>query len=327
MDNIDNTNSGGSVSETVISLDKVSLFYGSKTAVDTVSYEVKRGSVCALLGENGAGKTSTIKMLLGFLEPDSGSIEVLGMNPRRNRFKLGAMTGYVPEQPVLYDWMTVREIGEFSSAFYQKKKYWDEYERMIHAYEIPLTVKIKTLSKGMKALVSLSLALAHDPELLVLDEPTSGLDPLVRRTILENMVDRAARGKTVFLSSHQIAEVERVADTVTFMKKSRLVLTDSVDHLKESCLSLILSFETEISQTLQNETLLLSLFEEPLETEYQGRTVRILGRSLRHDLLENLSRSEMKPIAREIIAPTLEEIFIGYMKKANHLFPSSLKEK
>ena len=131
--------------------------------------------------------------------------------------------GYVPDQPALYDWMTVEEAGWFVAGFYPLG-FQRHYNELIEHFELPPDRKIKELSKGMRAKVSLSLAMGHKPELLILDEPTSGLDPLVRREFLESMVDIAGQGRTVLLASHQIAEVERVADVVAIVRDGKLAL-------------------------------------------------------------------------------------------------------
>ena len=127
--------------------------------------------------------------------------------------------------------MTVEEIGWFTAGFYGPG-FLPEYAKLVAQFGLPPRKKLKTLSKGTHAKVVLSLALAHQPELLILDEPTSGLDAMVRREFLESMVDRAAGGQTVFLSSHQIAEVERVADIVAILRKGKLLLVEPLDELK-----------------------------------------------------------------------------------------------
>jgi ABC-2 type transport system ATP-binding protein len=268
---------------------------------------VQPGTVFALLGENGAGKTTTIRILLGLCEPDKGSSSVLGLDSRKDDLKIRQSIGYVPEQPTLYDWMTVEEIGRFAAAFYPAA-FMTRYLELIAGYGLPKDRKIKSLSKGMRAKVSLSLAVAHDPELLILDEPTSGLDALVRREFLESMVDRAASGKTVFLSSHQIDEVERVADTVAIMKKSKLLLVESVEELKKRTQLLTI--------TLKEDAILLDVpFDTMIEQQTDGRERRILGRDLKSGAEKTLN--EHPGIARcELRTPTLEEIFIGYMQKS-----------
>ncbi len=291
--------------DTVLELYHVSKFFGGNVALDDVSYPVKRGSVFALLGENGAGKTTTIRTLLGLCTPDAGRSMVLGMDSVRDGLKIRQNIGYVPEQPVLYDWMTVEEIGRFTASFYPIT-FIKRYFEMIESYELSPSATIKSLSKGMKAKVSLALALAHDPELLILDEPTSGLDALVRREFLESMVDRAATGRTVFLSSHQIAEVERVADTVAIMKKSKLLLVDSVENLKNT--------SHIVTVTLNEDKPLEAPLGTVIEARSAGRERRFLGHDLWNRAEEKLR--ENSNVARiEIRTPMLEEIFVAYMTK------------
>ena len=204
--------------EPIIRFKNVTKRFGKQTAVDNISYEVPRGVVFALLGENGAGKTTSIRTLLGLESPTSGTAEVLGLDSSKQGIEIRRRIGYVPEQPALYDWMTVGEIGWFTAGFYDDG-FLPKFYELAKQFELPLKKKIKSLSKGMKAKVSLSLAMAHTPDLLILDEPTSGLDTLVRRSFLESMVDIAADNRTVFLSSHQIPEVERVADIVAIVNE------------------------------------------------------------------------------------------------------------
>lgn len=287
-----------------IVLEHVYKDFGGIPAMNDISYRVESGSVFALLGENGAGKTTTIKVLLGLCTPDAGRSTVLGMDSRRDDLRIRRSVGYVPEQPVLYDWMTVDEIGLFTAAFYPGG-YLKRYAELLAEFELPVGTRIKNLSKGMRAKVSLALALAHEPELLILDEPTSGLDPLVRRSFLESMVDRAATGKTVFLSSHQIAEVERVADTVAIMKKSRLMTVEPLETLKQTSHVLTLTLSGDVA------------FDPPLGTELDrqanGRDLRILGRDLKNGA-ETILRDDPNVARFEIKTPTLEEIFIAYMR-------------
>ncbi len=295
--------SENTLSDTVLELSNVSKYFGDNIALDDVSFSVQKGSVFALLGENGAGKTTAIRIMLGLCEPDSGRSRVLGMDSGRDDLRIRRSVGYVPDQPMLYDWMTVEEIGRFTAAFYPIT-FMKRYFEMIDGYELRRNATIKSLSKGMRAKVSLSLALAHDPELLILDEPTSGLDALVRREFLESMVDRAATGRTVFLSSHQIAEVERVADTVAIMKKSKLLLVDSVENLK--------STSHIVTVTLNDDGPLDAPMGSVVESIISGRERRFLG----HDLWSSAEAKlrENPNVARfEIKTPSLEEIFVAYM--------------
>jgi ABC-2 type transport system ATP-binding protein len=296
----------------VIQLNKVTKKFGSNTALEDVTYSVEPGTVFALLGENGAGKTTTIRILLGLCDPDTGHSTVLGLDSKKDDLAVRRQVGYVPEQPMLYDWMTVEEIGRFAASFYADG-FWKEYCRLTESFELPLKTKIKSLSKGMRAKVSLSLALAHDPELLILDEPTSGLDPLVRRSFLESMVDRAASGKTVFLSSHQIGEVERVADTIAIMKKSKIVLIEKLEELKSSA-SVITATLSENARWLSDGTPDFSApMEQVVQMQTDNREVRVLGRYLDPNAA-NVLDNDQSVGHFEIRTPSLEEIFVAYMK-------------
>jgi len=209
-------------------------------ALDDVSFDIPEGVVCAVLGANGAGKSTAIRLLLGLDDPDSGSTEVLGMNSRTHALEIRSRVGYVADQPPLYDWMTVGEIGWFAAGFYPTG-YQAQYESLLRKFDLDETQKISGLSKGMRAKVALSLAMAHRPELLILDEPTSGLDPLVRREFLESMIDVSAEGRTVLLASHQVSEVERVADMVAILLNGHLICLERLEDLKHSTQEVVLT--------------------------------------------------------------------------------------
>jgi len=295
----------------VIQLKNVTKKFGRSTALDNVTYSVEPGTVFALLGENGAGKTTTIRILLGLCDPDAGTTSVLDLDSKKDDLAIRRRVGYVPEQPMLYEWMTPEEIGRFAASFYPDG-FWKTYCRLTESFELPLKTKIKSLSKGMKAKVSLSLALAHDPELLILDEPTSGLDPLVRRSFLESMVDRAASGKTVFLSSHQIGEVERVADTIAIMRKSKIVLVEKLEELKATT-HVITATLSENARRLSDGTPDFSApMEQIVQIQSDNREVRVLGRHLA-GAAESVLSSDPNVGRFEVRSPSLEEIFVAYM--------------
>jgi ABC-2 type transport system ATP-binding protein len=179
---------------------------------------------------------------------------------------------------------------------------------LIEHFELPANRKIKDLSKGMRAKVSLSLAMGHKPELLILDEPTSGLDPLVRREFLESMVDIAGQGRTVFLASHQIAEVERVADVVAILREGKLALVERLEDLKTRV--------CELTITLRNGSPNMPPVPGTvLHREFKGRQWRLLVRNMDEPRLEQF-RTESEVGNVDVRHPSLEEIFVGYMKSA-----------
>lgn len=218
--------------------------FGQTVALDQVSFDVPAGTVCALLGANGAGKSTAIRIMLGLEQPEIGGTRVLGMDSQSHALEIRSRVGYVADKPPLYDWMSIDEIGWFAAGFYPAD-FQFRYRQLTQRFGLDASQKVKNLSKGTRAKVALSLALAHQPPLLILDEPTSGLDPLVRREFLESMIDIAAEGRTVFLSSHQVAEVERVADVVIILSGGKLVCMERLDDLKNSVSEVLISLPSE----------------------------------------------------------------------------------
>lgn len=292
----------------VIRFQGVTKSFGSQRALADVSFDVAPGVVFALLGENGAGKTTAIRILLGLTQADSGSATVLDLDSGRQGQQVRSRVGYVAERPTLYDWMTVSEIGWFTGGFYGSG-FFDRYARLAAEYQLPAKRKIKHLSKGMRAKVSLALALAHEPELLILDEPTSGLDTLVRREFLEGMVELAAAGRTVVLSSHQISEVERVADIIAILHEGKLLLVERLDALKDEIRELTLTLAGNARQAppLSGEILLERRHHHQLQ---------LLVRGAGADEIEAL-RGDGRVQELGIRTPSLEEIFVAYLKSAD----------
>jgi ABC-2 type transport system ATP-binding protein len=216
--------------------------YGKTTAVEKVDLEVPPGKVFALMGRNGAGKTSLIRMLLGLTPISGGGATVLGMDSAKEHVEVRRRVGYVPEAHHMYRWMSVREVCWFTSSFYPT---WNPAvcDAQLKRFGLDPDKRIRELSRGMVAKVALTLALAHEPPLLVLDEPTDGLDAVVRKEFLESVVHVAAdEGRTVFISSHLLTDVERVADRVALMEGAHIRLVEDLDHLKARVRSLTLTF-------------------------------------------------------------------------------------
>ena len=201
--------------------------------------------------------------------------------------------------------MTVSEIGWFTAGFYGDG-FFEHYLKLANGYQLSLKRKIKGLSKGMRAKVSLSLALAHEPDVLILDEPTSGLDTLVRREFLEGMVDIAAAGRTVLLSSHQIGEVERVADIVAIIRAGKLLLIEKLETLKDQI--------RELSITLaENRVTTPAIMGQVLHERRHRQQWQVLVRGMSEESLTALQNQSGVEELR-IRTPSLEEIFVAYLK-------------
>ena len=219
---------------TAIATEGLTHRFGKLKAVDDLQLEVPAGTVCGFLGRNGAGKTTTIQILMNLLKPTSGTAEVLGLNPAADSLALRRQVGYVAENRVMYGWMKVRELVWFTGQFYET---WNQgrVDALISRFGLDPEQKVKHLSRGMNAQLALALALGHEPRLLILDEPASGLDVVVRRDFLESIIGLIQEeGRTVFLSSHLVHEVERVADRVAIIDNGRLVADGTVDEVKGS---------------------------------------------------------------------------------------------
>jgi ABC-2 type transport system ATP-binding protein len=298
----------------IIRIKNVSKRFGADVALDDVSLDVPSGVVFALLGENGAGKTTAIRIMLGLADADSGQAEALGLPSAAQGLEIRRRVGYVPERPTLYEWMTVDEIGWFTAGFYGNG-FLPEYARLASGFGLPGKKKISHLSKGTRAKVLLSLALANQPDLLILDEPTSGLDAMVRREFLESMVDRAAAGKTVFLSSHQIAEVERVADIVAILRKGKLILVERLDELKSQIRKLTVTMKDRDCPDFCADKNGTVPFRpgQILSRRLKQRQWQIIARGLSDEQLASLKTHEnVREV--EILSTNLEEIFIAYMQ-------------
>jgi ABC-2 type transport system ATP-binding protein len=205
--------------------------YRGKPALEGLDLRVPAGSVFAFLGDNGAGKTTTMKVLTGLAPPDAGRASILGLDCWGKATELRHRVGYVPERPRFYDWMTVSEIGWFTASFH-RPGFLGRYQEWAGRLGLDAGKKLRDLSKGGYARVGLALALAPDPEVLLLDEPTSGLDLLTRREFLAGLTDLAAAGRTVLISSHSIAELERVCTHVGLLREGKMILSSSLDDLR-----------------------------------------------------------------------------------------------
>ncbi len=279
--------------------------FGGRTAVDRLTLSVPKGAIFALLGENGAGKTTTLRMLSGQLPADAGQAVILGEDCWASAVALRTKVGYVPERPRYYDWMTTAEIGWFAASFHADG-YGRRFQEWIGRFELDPKVRLGTLSKGEYAKVGLALALALDPQVLLLDEPTSGLDLLVRQEFLASMVGLAAEGRTILISSHQIAEVERVASHVAFLAHGRLLLTCPMDELRQRIVRVRLRFEAEPPDPAR--------FGAVLTRNGSGKQWQAVLQDPRPDEMETLRHAEGIHDV-EVLPLALEEIYVALLRR------------
>jgi beta-exotoxin I transport system ATP-binding protein len=215
----------------VVSAEGLTKRYGSRRGVEGLTFAVPRGEVFGFLGPNGAGKTTTIRLMLDLIRPTAGSVEVFGLHSRRDSLAIRRRIGYLPGDLRLYERWTGEELLAYFARLHRLRGP-GEAPRLAQALEIDLSVPIRALSRGNRQKVGLVQAMMHRPDLLVLDEPTSGLDPLVQQTFYELLEETTGDGRTVFLSSHVLSEVQRVADRVAIVREGRLELVETVERLR-----------------------------------------------------------------------------------------------
>lgn len=225
-----------------IATQRLTKYYGAVKAVDNLNLRIAAGTVYGLLGRNGAGKSTTLKMLAGLVHPDYGRAELLGEDVATLSPQTRGRIAYLAEGHPLYSWMTIGDAVAFTEAFYPQT---DRrlVEQVLDHFGLARKAKIGRLSKGQRAQVSLTLAIAPDPQLLILDDPTIGLDTNVRRDFLESMIQIIQRrGRTILFSSHILGDVERVADRVGIMVDGVLRVDCPVEHFKRAVRKVVVEF-------------------------------------------------------------------------------------
>ena len=221
----------------MIEFDHVTRTYGPKPAVTDLSLSIPRGELFALLGPNGAGKTTTIKMLVGLLRPSRGAVRICGHDLVKQSRNAHLHTGYVPDEPTLYDKLTGREFLWFIADMFGMPRHLAEQKigREVDHFELAEFADdlTESYSLGMKQRLVFAAALLHDPDVLVLDEPMVGLDPRSVRIVKDLLRERTRAGMTVFMSTHTLAMAEEMADRVGIMVRGRLVFLGTVAQLRE----------------------------------------------------------------------------------------------
>jgi beta-exotoxin I transport system ATP-binding protein len=219
------------MTDATITADALTKTFGNRRGVADVSFVVDSGEVFGFLGPNGAGKSTTIRLLLGLYHPTAGRVRTLGLDPVSDAVTLHARVGYLPGELALFPQLTGRQhLDRFGAARAMSDlTYRDE---LVERFGVELDRPVRLLSKGNRQKIGIVLTFMHRPDLLVLDEPTSGLDPLLQNEFDRLLRETVDRGHTVFLSSHELDEVQRVADRVAIIKEGRLVVIDSVEALR-----------------------------------------------------------------------------------------------
>ena len=217
--------------ETAIVIDGLQKTYGKIRAVKGISMQVERGEIFGFLGPNGAGKTTTIRCMLDVIRPTAGAIRVLGLDAQRDTHALHQRIGYLPGDVRLPGEMTGRQVISYFSRLQGRQPVL--LNDLVARFDVEMKRPIKGYSKGMRQKIGVVLAFMCDPDVLILDEPTSGLDPLLQKAFNELLLEEQARGKTIFMSSHIMSDVEKVCQRVAVIRSGELVALEAVETLRE----------------------------------------------------------------------------------------------
>jgi ABC-2 type transport system ATP-binding protein len=278
-------------------------FYGKAMGVKDLNLDVREGEIFGFLGPNGAGKTTTIRALLNLIRASSGSASIFGLDSRSEYVAIHRRLGYIPGDAAFYNGMTGKEFIDLMGSFRGRnsKKRLNE---LLERFELDLHRQTSAYSRGMKQKLALLQAFMSDPELLILDEPTLGLDPLMQHSFNDLLVEEQQRGKTIFLSSHLLPEVERVCDRVGIIRAGELVAVEEVDNLKRKRVRHIDLF---LSRELTAEELKIPGTEV---LEINGKMVRLRFSGKTPELLQHLCGLPLE----DVVFPeaSLEDTFMEY---------------
>lgn len=219
----------------MIQLVNVTKRYDDTTVVDNLNLQINAGEIVGLIGHNGAGKSTTLKMIAGLIEPTSGEVSVMGRNMQKGDVKVKQQIGFLPEESPLYEAMTAQQYLLFFSELYgmPRPKALKRIDQLLYSLDLAEKNKLTgEFSKGMKRKTAIARALLHDPNLLILDEPNSGLDPLTSFFIINYLKTLRREGKTIILSAHNLFHVETICDRVGIMKNGQLLVFDTMDAIR-----------------------------------------------------------------------------------------------
>jgi ABC-2 type transport system ATP-binding protein len=294
-----------------IKTDDLSKNYGRSIGISDVNIYVEKGEIYGFLGPNGAGKTTTIRLILGLMKPTKGKIRMFDKEiGRKNRKELLKLVGYLPGELGLYTDLTGTQYLNFILSL--RKKYLPDLtdvklNKLKEIFSINFDKQIKTYSKGMKQIIGIIQAFAHNPELVILDEPTSGLDPLMQEKFYEYLINERKEGNTILFSSHNLAEVQKICDRVSILKKGNLFLVERVEKIFSSIGKRItLSLKDDSVSSLTEEINKIGV--EKIDKEGDRYIFYYKGEM---DMLINyLNKLSIKDFTCEF--PMLEDVFLKY---------------
>lgn len=281
-------------------------FYGKSRGIMDVTLDIPEGEIFGFIGPNGAGKSTTIRTLLSFIYPNSGSAHIFGMDCFKESMKIKQQVGYLPSEVNYYDDMKVRDLLLYSAKFYGKDCR-SRIDELSTVFELDLGKRVDSLSFGNKKKVGILQALIHEPRLLILDEPTSGLDPLMQNNFFDVLLEEKKKGVTIFFSSHILSEVQRLCDRVAIIKEGRILKVEDIDKLRSNKYKRI---KVEFRHPESVKEFQLAGCED---IRVKNRTVEFMYGGQMDQALKQLAGFEVENLWVE--EPSLEDVFMHYYEK------------
>jgi len=291
------------IASSIIQFDHLSKYYGPHIGIEDLSFSIGEGDIFGFLGPNGAGKTTTIRLMLDLLKPSSGSVRIFNKEVKEASFEIRKRIGYLPGNFTPYDKMKGHEFLRFSLRLRNlSMEVPGSLFKRFDLSERDLQKKIRDYSQGMKQKLGILHAVAHDPDLIILDEPSAGLDPIMQDNLYELLNELHQRGKTLFFSSHNLPEVEKVCERVAIVKMGKLVGNESLDSLRKKMqkkMWIVLEEGTEVPR-----------IEGAKYISTSGNRLEYL---IEGDLRSALLAIHQLPLTDVVFPePSLEDIFLGY---------------
>lgn len=286
----------------VIEIKNLTKVYGKNRGIQDINISVKEGEIYGFIGPNGAGKSTTIKTLLNFIYPTSGEALIFGMDSVKESEKIKEYIGYVPSEVRYYDDVKVKDIIKYAQSFYPKSN--KEYvDRICNELELDMNKKMGELSLGNKKKVAIAQSLINNPKLLILDEPTNGLDPLMQKKLFNILIEEKEKGNTVFLSSHNLVEVQNLCDRVCVIKEGKIVDIIEIEKSKTE-----LKLKVTLSSSDITDDIVLNLSDKILDKN--GKLYTFIYSKNIDSLVKELANYKIDELLIE--KENLEDAFLNY---------------
>ena len=294
----------------VIEIKNLTKVYGKNRGIQDINISVKEGEIYGFIGPNGAGKSTTIKTLLNFIYTTSGEALIFGMDSVKESEKIKEYIGYVPSEVRYYDDVKVKDIIKYAQSFYPKSN--KEYvDRICNELELDMNKKMGELSLGNKKKVAIAQSLINNPKLLILDEPTNGLDPLMQKKLFNILIEEKEKGNTVFLSSHNLVEVQNLCDRVCVIKEGKIVDIIEIEKSKTE-----LKLKVTLSSSDITDDIVLNLSDKILDKN--GKLYTFIYSKNIDSLVKELANYKIDELLIE--KENLEDAFLNYYENNKEEF-------